>query len=71
VNSGALARQLDLREIWRLVQKDVETEYLDNQVKGQFCCLHYFVSVVLRLCFTLKEGTSRLSTLLLSFCVIN
>ncbi|XP_070190240.1 uncharacterized protein [Littorina saxatilis] len=30
-NTSALARQLDLREIWRLVQKDVETEYLDNQ----------------------------------------
>ncbi|XP_046326165.2 inositol 1,4,5-triphosphate receptor associated 2-like isoform X2 [Haliotis rufescens] len=26
-----LARQLDLRDIWRLVQKDVETEYMDDQ----------------------------------------
>ncbi|XP_046572550.1 paramyosin-like [Haliotis rubra] len=26
-----LARQLDLRDIWRLVQKDVETEFMDDQ----------------------------------------
>ncbi|XP_025097844.1 uncharacterized protein LOC112566096 isoform X3 [Pomacea canaliculata] len=29
LSTSTLARQLDLRDIWRLVQKDVETEYLD------------------------------------------
>lgn len=32
-----LARQLDLRDIWRLVQKDVETEYMDDQVGTTHC----------------------------------
>ncbi|XP_076467222.1 uncharacterized protein LOC143298288 [Babylonia areolata] len=31
VSSSTLARQLDLREIWRLVQKDVESEFLTTQ----------------------------------------
>ena len=44
-NNTSLARHLDLREIWRLVQKDVETEYLDNQVRCVCVCVCVCVRV--------------------------